>query len=820
MKKSIAIALFTLGNFAWAQQRIEVRHSKTNAPVVGAEIVCQKKIVGKTNNKGVLTLQEKCRSIEVSAPGFYLEDAEVNKKTIVYLTPEDPDINHISAVTITDKSDPKALAILKKVNENYKNNSPNSLPSYTFKSYDKITFDLDQDSIKTYTDFNNHRLDSLKQLPEFYTKPKKVKDSLEAVYFSKLIGESKLFLWERVSEYLHSQNYGQKINILDNRMAGLNQPVYEFLALRSNRTRMPKEILEENRSLYRFFLTDSIEIDNRPTYVIRFREVNKKSQPHRRKFNGYIYIDQATYGIKKIESDSKKIGEGFITSVWTLYQDKWFLEKEDMKMRAGSFVFKDVKAEEENKKKKKEKSNEEPKKEKIKFGNYIYMTSRYFGFQSPIEEDPKKFKGYSLDVVNSDGSLLNQYRQEPLTEREINTYTKIDSVGKKYKLDQKVNIARALFNGKLRYGIFDFDITKVIEYNNYERLRLGAAIKLNERFNKYISPDVYFAYGFGDHTWKYGLGVDIKTSLERHSFFRVEYADDVMASGRFNEVLWSTRMRIMNSGVNFNNRKYYHYNGFKLAYETDLGRSFVVKVSAKRMNERVKFEHDFADMGKDFNNTSTQITLRYSPNSKSMMTPSGKYMFEHTYPEVFVNYEKSYKALGGDFTFSKVDALVMHQHQSKLGLTNMMVYGGLVSGTAPIWHQFAMNGLSNGKEGLNYNITSFLGFATLEGGRYFNDRFVGGMISHRIPWYFKSFGKNVSSLDVVYKGVIGNMKHPEIYQPEFEKLNKLYQEVGLEYNNFLSTPFNLGFFYRVGHYHTSNFKDNFAIQLKFKLLGF
>ena len=105
-------------------------------------------------------------------------------------------------------------------------------------------------------------------------------------------------------------------------------------------------------------------------------------------------------------------------------------------------------------------------------------------------------------------------------------------------------------------------------------------------------------------------------------------------------------------------------------------------------------------------------------------------------------------------------------------------------------------------------------------GKYFNDKFAGYYFTHRIPWYFKSIGKNTSSFDIVYKGIIGNMKNPEYHQFDYSPLNHLYQEIGLENNNFLSTKFNLGLFYRVGYYNTSKFADNFAIQLKLKVLGF
>ena len=58
------------------------------------------------------------------------------------------------------------------------------------------------------------------------------------------------------------------------------------------------------------------------------------------------------------------------------------------------------------------------------------------------------------------------------------------------------------------------------------------------------------------------------------------------------------------------------------------------------------------------------------------------------------------------------------------------------------------------------------------------------------------------------------------HQFEFKKIDHLYQEIGLDWENFLSTRFNLGFFYRVGYYHTDKFSDNFGVQLKLKDLGF
>ena len=808
MKKTFFLLFSIIFLNIFGQSKITVIKAGEGTPISNATVMCNSKNLGKTNALGVLNFRTKCKNINIKADGFYEEDAVVDKVMEVALSKVDPKMQSIEAVIIADKSDPRALQILQKVNDNYQKNSPQSLDSYSFKSYEKISLDIDEDSIKNYNLFIEKRLDSLKKIPLLAQSKEKKKDSLESVNVMKLMGSSKLFLWERASEYLYSKKYGEKINVLDNRVSGLKQPIYEMMTMRSNRNRIPREIREENRTLYRFFLTDSIEIEGRKNYVIRFRQVDYKQAPNKRKFNGYLYVDAETYGLKKIESNSKKKSDGSITSIWKPINNKWFLSKENFKIKMGSTAFET------------KKSDEKDQKTKKKFGNYVFVVADYFDFKTPIQENKKDFSGYTMAVKNSDGSILNQFRTDSLTAREINTYEKIDSVGKKYKLDQKINAFTGLIKGKIRVGQVDFDASQIIKYNKFEGIRLGIAAKLNERFNKYISPDAYVAYGFKHETWKYGAGIDVKTTLDKNSFFRAEYYNDVFAAGRFNENLWNFKMKIMNSGIDLKNDRFYHYEGFKLSFENDLSNALTMNISAKKDREESTFDYDFMNLGRKFENFAGQITFKYAPKSKNIMTPSGKFTYEQSFPEFYLNFEQGLKTLGGDFNYSRFDVLAQHNFKTKAGVTGIRVYGGLVSGETPIWNHFAMNGLGNGKDSFNFNLTSFLGFATMESGKYYNDKFLGYYFTHRIPWYFKTFGKNTSSFDVVYRGISGDMKNPEYHQFEFQKLNHLYQEIGLESNHFLGTPFNLGFFYRVGYYSTPSFKENFAFQLKLNFLGF
>ena len=170
--------------------------------------------------------------------------------------------------------------------------------------------------------------------------------------------------------------------------------------------------------------------------------------------------------------------EGYIASVWAPFEGKWFLKSENLKIKMGKTSFDD-----------RPKTHTTPKKtedslvvskKKQEFGNYIYMKSNYFDFQSPITKRDQDFEGYSLEVKNTDGSLLDKYRTDTLSYRERNTYDKIDSIGKKYKIDQKVGLLSGAVRGKLRLGMFNFDIPQLLKFNGYEGFRATLAVNLTK----------------------------------------------------------------------------------------------------------------------------------------------------------------------------------------------------------------------------------------------------------------------------------------------------------------------------------------------------
>lgn len=802
----------------FGQTQLKVFNKADKQPIYNAAVYCDDALLGKTDLNGNLSFKTKCKKVEILASNFEDVTADVKKNMEVAMQPLSEKRGNIDRVVINDKSDPRALKILDEVNKKAKENSPKSLDSYNFKSYAKYSIDLDKDSIDIYKNFLATRKDSLSKVDhkDFKQKESDKKDSLIAEDFIEASTEGQMFLWEKATEYKYSKKYGEKTNIIDNRMSGFKNPIYEALALNvSNLDRTPRQLRPENRKLFNYYLTDTIQLDGRKTYVIKFKEITDKKKQNPRKFNGKIYVDADSYALKKFESTSKKINEGNIVSVWKPINNKWFLDYEDLKLKMGNTNF-------DTSKKDSLKPGETKKYNQKKFGNYLYVKNRFFDFEIDQPQKASDFKGYSLEMKNSDGSLLQQYRTDSLTTRESNTYTKIDSFVQKHDFEKKLNTLTQLLRGNIRYKMIDFDITKFIKYDNYQGIRLGAGLKLNEKFSKTFSPDGYFGYGFKDHRWKYGLGLDVKLSDKRTSIFRVEYVDDVFAAGRFSNHMWDMMMKISDINLDLHNSTFYRNQRYGASFLYDISNSLSMKIALNKEKQNAFFDYQYKNMGNTFDNTNAILSLKFAPNDKNIMTPSGKYTYEKGYPQVFLNYEKGFKTLGGDLDYNRLDALIIHQFRSKLGYTNIKLFGGISSGTAPIWKNFEIAGQNDANIDhwySNISTPSNFGFATMPSGTFFADKFAGFKISQSLPFRFKTLGKRYSDIELEYQSAIGDFKNAGDHQFQFRPLDHYYQEAGVMWNRFLGTGFGVGFSYRLGHYQTSEFKENMGIKIKFNLLN-
>ena len=109
MKKLLLIVFSFLFLNISAQSKITVFSAGNNLPITGAAVSCNNKFLGTTNAQGFLQFRTNCKKVNVKAPGFFEDEAVVDKVMEVVLSRSDPKTQSIQGVIIDDKSYPLAL---------------------------------------------------------------------------------------------------------------------------------------------------------------------------------------------------------------------------------------------------------------------------------------------------------------------------------------------------------------------------------------------------------------------------------------------------------------------------------------------------------------------------------------------------------------------------------------------------------------------------------------------------------------------------------------------------------------------------------------
>lgn len=124
-------------------------------------------------------------------------------------------------------------------------------------------------------------------------------------------------------------------------------------------------------------------------------------------------------------------------------------------------------------------------------------------------------------------------------------------------------------------------------------------------------------------------------------------------------------MKFSDINLDLHNSTFYKSQKWGASFLYDISNSLSVKVAVNKEKQQALFDYQYKNLGSRFDNTSATLSLKFSPNDKNIMTPSGKFTYEKGYPQIFMNYEKGFETLGGDLDYHRVDALLIHQFRSK-----------------------------------------------------------------------------------------------------------------------------------------------------------
>jgi hypothetical protein len=766
------------------------------------------KINSKVNIKELSFFYMGYNDTSISSANIKLENLTIKLQPKAYV---------LNDVQVYAKENP-AHRIINQAIINRKINKPESLSSFKYDTYNKMFFTFDMMFYKngdTLTSDDYHYHDTLTKI-----------DS-NILEINKFRNDQYLFLMESVSQKKYKKPGKVNEKVIASRVSGLQNPAFALLGTQLQSftiysdyiSIMEKTYLsplsKNSTSKYLFILQDTlINSRNDTTYTLSYRPRKNKNFEG---LSGIIQINTNRFAIENFTTKpiAHETYEVVIRQKYEFVQDSaWFPTQLD-----ADLTFKNILSLETSE----SNSNSE---EGTPDNTYIYGKSKTYIKNINLNPNVKNREfshiavDYDEEANHKDSIFWSQYRVDTISQKELNTYRTIDSLGKELNFDKNLKLLSDLTQGRLSLGPISLQLDQLMSFNMAEGYRLGAGVSTNEKLTKHATLGGYFAYGFRDEEWKYGGNLKINLRDHFDSRFELKYNKDVAEVGNFN---------FLEANATFSPETYRDYLIQNVVYEESaqaiLELRFMYYLKTRFYAKFSKV--DTKNMNYEFNKNQSPIHLfeipelglqmRYAYHEHYIRTPMGIQALKTKFPVLFFNINKSIVFDDYQLDYTQIWAKIEKRFTIRnAGVTSVSLQAGYAWGDLP-YHK-----LFNGRGSYYpFSVVALNSFGTMRLNEFASDRFV-------YLFYRHNFGQHLIKNEWMQPefSVVHHMGWGTVNQKEqhlglaLKTMDKGYVESGIVIDNLFTYSlfkYGIGVYYRYGAYAYEDLINNFGFKLSLQL---
>ena len=716
------------------------------------------------------------------------------KNYLVYLKKSSYNIDEVEILPAENP----AHRIINSAIENRKRNNPELSTPFFYESYNKMVFTSPMDSNST------SKLDSI-------TIRSIQKENIDSFPNSKVS-----FLMESVAERNHYPPAKTLEVVTESRMAGLKTPFFSLLATQLQSFSLYQDymmvyginylspISKGSTSKYLFVLEDTLYQENDTSFIISFRPRKNKNF---KALKGVLSVHTNGYAVENLiaqQSDST----GFPVKVQQRYElienKQWFPTQLHL-----DIVFNSAD------------------------GSSFSVVGRGKSYLRNITLTPlideKEIGNLALKmdptVVAKNEDAWKKLREIPLSEKELLTYSYIDSIGEKENLDRMVFFTKGLIRGYVPVGKFNLLLDRFLKFNRYEKVRIGAGIETGESLFGPIRIGAYGGYGIRDKAWKYGSHIRWAPASERQFEAKISYSNDILSIGRAN--FYKANGMLISGGEfqNLINDQFDSQEKWESSISFRALRDFHFTFFGNHQERNFNSNYEFINSNNlainSFTNSEIGVNFRFSFNEKFGEFLGVTLPLETKNPVIHFKYTRGVASiLNADFNYDKLDlSFSKNLTVRNLGLTSLQADFGYVNGSLPLTSLFGLKGIFN----QDVRVASSNSFETMAPNEFFADRQMSLFFRHNFGSLLFNRPKFKPELLLVSSFGIGSLQERGRHRNfDFKVPEKGFLESGVQLNSLyrmkyvyegMYLGFGLGVYYRYGAYAKPEFKDNIAVKL-------
>lgn len=723
-----------------------------------------------------------------------------------------PDPRQLEAAVVRP-DDRYIKSILRKLDRSLKENDPDKGPDWRSHIYSKIELDVTnmEDLLA---------LGAVQQTLGF------IKDYADT---SAITGKAYIpaMISENVSDIYHSQKPEFIREVMRaSRISGLPEDniIRSFTGsylLKTNFYRpsigvfnldIPNPAAASSHIFYNYFLVDSLQVEDRKTYVLRFHPKKLVTSPT---LDGEMQIDAQDFGIRSVHA-----------ALSTASNVNWIrhinLDIENIRTPDGRWFYADERL-------------------FIDFSITLNDKSKLISLlgHRNIHYDPPVYEPVTdHDALTSDEAVVtrdvtygdDQYwtdaRPYPLTDREQGIYQMVDEIKQLPVYNWTFALTTALVQQYIRLEHWKFEYgrwARTFVFNNTEGFRLALGGRTTKYFSKKIRLGGYLAYGFKDRTPKWELTTELAFGRERTRMLTLDYQRDYTQLGSGTGVFTAQNLFSSIFARSHGNMQSMVHS-FTATYDHEFHPSFNAQLELYHAriwgNDAVPLRRTSDNLLQEsFSMNQVHAQARFSWDERITRNHFKKRYLFTKYPVVLLDFYAGIKGLTpDDIGFIKtVGTIKWKVPSTAIGFGRFYLEGGAIWGSIP----YPMLKLHEGNQTFFLDRTAF---ACMDYYEFVSDRWLQGFYEHNFNGFFLGKIPLLKKLDlrevVTVRFAWGSLspanqngQAPFVLPSVSGTLEKLpYVEAGVGISNILRI-LRVDCFWRLTHWRPQEKGKNFTVNV-------
>ena len=534
-------------------------------------------------------------------------------------------------------------------------------------------------------------------------------------------------------------------------------------------------------TFYKFFITDTIEVDHKKMVELSFTPRNGNDML----FEGLILVTlDGHYSVQKARlSTNKNINLNWVRgmSIDLAYEKnpdgRYHLSKSDMKADFGL-----------NKNGQRGIFGERT----ISYQNYLINTPRpdsvYAGDQLVIRKNALK---------QGDQFWVDSRGRDTLTKIEAGVYKNIDTLQTIPAYKRAMSIITLVATGFKTFGPIEMGpFGTFYSFNDVEGNRLRVGGRTTTDFSTRYYLEAYGAYGFKDEKFKYLLAAAYSFNNESiykfpRSYIKATVQYEAKIPGE--EISFAQQDALFLSFTRGVNDKFLYNQYYKLDYVNEFENHFSYSLGFKSWRQTpagslyfINEINGIPNTVHDVTTTEFSVNLRYAPHEQLVQGKQYRIIIPSKYPILNLDYRQGVKGLlGSDYAYKNILArLDKRFYLSQLGYADLSLQGSYLVGQVP----FPLLSIHQANQTYTYDFHSYnlMNFLEFVSDHYAATQFEytpNGFFFNKIPLLKKLKWREYFSVKAIYGGLRSENNpalHPGLFQfptdergvPETYTINK------------------------------------------------